>query len=174
MGGKQYQKFSSEPVYPTTFTFTLAAAANIAVNTGAFPAVGDKQVLSAAQCTKILEPDGSGVTAGQIALDDANDKIMVEPGVYLVEYEGRFGDNGTNSDFSFAITDDTPTADVSIANVNGAVLSTTVVVPLVRSVVIRATSRRAIELHLAATTAGGQVAQAAGSILRITRLGNVE
>ena len=173
--GKQTQKFVNEPVYLTVLQHNFDTPVSLAVNTGTFPATGDKVALAAANVSKVMSPFGLGVTAGDISLDDANDRILLEPGVYEVVVEASLQDAGTDSNFSFALTTAAQAAnDVSLASIAVAVLTAGQQYQLSIRRQITVTSARALELHLAAVTSSGAISMRAGSFIRVQRLGNVE
>lgn len=177
MGGKQKQKYVDEPVYQTALRHAFSAAVTpiVAAAGGTFPVVGTKIALSAAQSSKVMQPGGLAITAGDIALDDANDRILLEPGVYEVEVSLALVEGGTDSDFHVALTTAAAAAnDVEYENVRGAVVPTTTSVHFHTVQHITVTAARALELHVAWQTAGATGTIRPGSFLKVTRLGNVE
>lgn len=175
MGGKQRQKFVDEPVYQTVLQHNFDTAVSLAVNTGTFPATGDKVALAAANVTKVMSPGGLGITGGDISLDDTNDRILLEPGIYDVIVEASLQDAGTDSNFSVALTTAAQAAnDVSLASVAVAVLTAGQQYQLSLRRQITVTAARALELHLAAVTTSGAISLRPGSYIRVQRLGNIE
>jgi len=177
MGGKQFQKFVNEPVYRTSLrhAFNAAVTPTVAAAGGTFPVVGTKIALSAAQSSKVMQPGGLGLTAGDVSLDDANDRILLEPGQYEVEVSLHLVENGTDSDFHVALTTAAAAAvDVEYENVRGAVTLSASSAPFHTVQHLVVTAARALELHVAWQTAGATGTIRPGSFLRVTRVGNVE
>ncbi len=175
--GKQTQKSVSESVYQTALrhAFSAAVAPTVAAAGGTFPVVGTKIALSAAQSSKVMQPFGLGLTLGDISLDDANDRILLEPGVYEVEVSLHLVENGTDSDFHVALTTAAAAAvDVEYENVRGAVTLSASSAPFHTVQHLTVTAARALELHVAWQTAGATGTIRPGSFLKVTRLGNVE
>lgn len=175
--GKQSQKFVKEPVYQTALrhAFSAAVSPTVAAAGGTFPVVGTKIPLSAAQSSKAMQPFGLGLTLGDISLDDANDRILLEPGQYEVEVSLHLVENGTDSDFHVALTNAAAAAvDVEYENVRGAVTLSASSAPFHTVQHLVVTAARALELHVAWQTAGATGTIRPGSFLKVTRLGNVE
>ena len=175
---KQSQAFVKESVYQTVLVHNFDSPVALAVNTGAFPATADKVVLSAASVVRAMQPFGISSIAsgnGSISLDDANDRIMLEPGVYEVEVSAALQDVGVDSNFSVALTTAAQASnDVSLASVSSTILTAGQVYSLHLKRLLVVTAPRALELHLAAVTASGAISMRAGSFLSVKRLGNIE
>lgn len=177
MGSKQRQRYSDEAVYETQLRHAFSAAVTpiVAAAGGTFPVAGTKIALSAAQSSKVMQPYGLGLTAGDISLDDANDRILLEPGVYEVEISLTLQEAGTDSDFHVALTNAAAAAvDVEYENVMGAVLLTASSGKFHTVQHLTVTAARALELHVAWQTAGATGTIRPGSFLRVKRLGNIE
>lgn len=175
--GKQSQKFLSEPVYPVCLRHAFSAAVTpiVAAAGGTFPVVGTKIALSAAQSSKAMSPSGLGLTAGDISLDDANDRILLEPGQYRVEIDLALVEAGTDSDFGVALTNAAAAAvDVEYESVRGAVLPTGSSHHFHTVQYLTVTAARALELHVAWHTAAATGTIRPGSYIEVRRLGNVE
>jgi hypothetical protein len=174
----QFQPFRRHPVYQTSYRHAFSAAQAVVVNSGAFPATPDKIPLSTAQSVKVLEGDSANsLTVGNIQFDDTNDRILLDPGVYRVEIGLDLLAAGTASDFSVALTTAAQAAtDVSYANVTGAVVTAPEQVPFhtVQYITVQPGSSRALELHVAWTTAGATGTIRPGSYMEVRRLGNVD
>lgn len=180
---KQSQLYVKEGVYQTGLRHAFSAGTAVVVNAGAFPATADKMPLSAAQSSKVLQPGASHLTAaqalvmGDISLDDANDRILLQSGVYEVEISLALLAAGTASDFSVALTTAAQAAnDVVYANVTGATIAAAEQVPFrtVQYISVPSGTSRALELHVAWTTAAATGTIRPGSFLKVSRLGNVE
>jgi len=176
MSGRQYEPFTKEPVYPTTLLHRFSAAVTpTVVAAGSFPAAGSKIALSAAQSSKALSPKGLSLTQGSISLDDANDRINLEPGVYEVEVSLLLQEGGTDSDFGVALTQAAAaTPDLELDAIQGAVLLSASSTGFHTKVLLTVTSARVLELHVAWHTAGATGTIRPGSYIQVTRLGNVE
>lgn len=176
MGGKQYQPFVKEPVYQTRYLHRFSAAVTpTVVAAGSFPSAGSKIALSAAQSSKVMSPGGLGITAGAISLDDTNDRIQLDPGVYEVEISLLLKEGGTDSDYGVALTlAAAATPDLELDAVEGAVLLTGSSTHFHTKVHLTVTAARVMELHVAWHTAGATGTIRPGSFVGVTRLGNVE
>ncbi len=174
--GKQYQANVKEPVYKTQFLHRFSAAVTpTVVAAGSFPSAGSKIALSAAQSSKAMQPFGLGLTAGDISLDDTNDRINLQPGVYEVEISLQLVEAGTDSDFGVAITQAAAaTPDLELDAVLGAVALSASSPHFHTKVFLTVTSARVLELHVAWHTASATGTIRPGSFLQIKRLGNVE
>jgi len=181
--GKQTQAFVKEGVYHTRLrhAFSAAVTPTVAAAGGTFPVVGTKIPLSAAQTSKVMQPGAGSWTAaellvrGDVSLDDANDRILLEPGVYRVEIGLHLVEAGTDSDFHVALTTAAAAAnDVEYENVRGAVTLSASSAPFHTVQYITVTAARALELHVAWQTAGATGTIAKGSFFEVTRVGNVE
>lgn len=176
----QYQASRKQPVYQTSLRHAFntggAPGQPVTVNAGAFPATGDKIPLSAAQSSKVLEFDGANsLLIGNITLDDANDRIILEPGVYEVEVSLTLLAAGTASDFSVALTTAAQAAtDVAYASVTGATIAAGEQVPFHTLQHLTVTAIRALELHVAWTSGGATGNIRPGSYIRVKRLGNID
>lgn len=176
-GSRQFQKYRAEPVYRTNFrhAFSAAVSPTVAAAGGTFPVAGTKIALSAAQSSKAMQPDGLSLTGGDISLDDANDRILLEPGQYEVEVSIEIKENGTDSDYHVALTTAAAAAvDVEYENILGAVLlsASQSHFHTVQHLVV--TASRALELHVAFQTAGATGTIRPGGYIKVTRIGNVE
>lgn len=177
MGSKQRQRYSDEAVYQTLFLhrFSAAVTPTVAAAGGTFPAVGTKIALSAAQSSKAMQPYGLGLTGGDVSLDDTNDRINLEPGVYEVEISLHLVEAGTDSDFGVALTTAAAAAvDVEFEAVRGAVTLSASSAPFHTKYILTVTSARALELHVAWHTASATGTIRPGSFIAVKRLGNVE
>jgi hypothetical protein len=179
--GKQSQLFIKEAVYQTRLRHAFSAAvqpvANIAAG-GTFPAVATKLALSAAQSSRVLQPHGITSLAsgnGSISLDDANDRIMLEPGVYRVDIGLCLLGAGGASDFHVGLTTAAAAAnDVEYETILGANLAIGATAPFHSVQYITVTSARALELHAAWVAAAATGTIRPGSYIEVTRVGNVE
>lgn len=174
---RQFQQFVREPVYQTRLrhAFSAAVTPTVAAAGGTFPVVGTKIALSAAQSSKVMQPFGLGLTGGDISLDDTNDRILLEPGVYRVELSLALVEGGTDSDFGVALTTAAAAAvDVEYESVRGAVLPTGSSEHFSTVQYITVTAARALELHVAWHTAGASGTIRPGSFIEVTRVGNLE
>jgi len=183
MGSKQAQKYTKEAAYQTALrhAFNAAVTPTVAAAGGTFPVVGTKIPLSAAQSSKVMQPFQGTLTAaqalliGDISLDDANDRILLEPGQYEVEVSLHLVEAGTDSDFHVALTTAAAAAnDVEYENVRGAVTLSASSAPFHTVQHLIVTASRALELHVAWQTAGATGTIRPGSFIKVTRLGNVE
>lgn len=176
MGGKQYQPYSKEPVYPTLFLHRFSAAVTpTVVAAGSFPAAGSKIALSAAQSSQAMKPGGLAITAGSVSLDDANDRINLEPGVYEVEVSLLLKEGGVDSDYGVALTQAAAASpDLELDAVEGAVVLTASSTHFHTKAILTVTAARALELHVAWHTAGATGTIRPGSFIAVKRLGNVE
>ena len=174
--GKQYQRFTKEPVYQTRLLHRFSAAVTPAVvAAGSFPSAGDLIPLSAAQSVKALSPGGLGLTSGDLSLDDAGDQIELQPGVYEVEVSLHFVEAGTDSDYGVALTAAAAaTPDLELDAVNGAVVLSSSGSHFHTKALLTVTTARALELHVAWHTAGATGTIRPGSFIQVTRLGNIE
>lgn len=174
---RQSQKYLDESVYPVTLrhAFSTAVAPTV-VAAGSFPSAGSKIALSTAESQKVMGPiGGTSLTSGDISLDDTNDRILLEPGVYEVEVGLMLTAAGTDSDFGVALTAAAAaTPDVEYDDVNGAVVPATESVSFNTKQLITVTAARALELHVAWHTAGQTGTLKKGSFISVKRLGNVE
>lgn len=182
-GSRQFQKYVAEPVYPVSLrhAFSAAVTPTVAAAGGTFPVAGTKIALSAAQSSKVMQP-GAGVLSaaqilvmGDVSLDDANDRILLEPGVYRVEIGLHLVEAGTDSDFHVALTTAAAAAvDVEYENVRGAVTLSASSAPFNTVQYLVVTAARALELHVAWQTAGATGTIAKGSYFEVVRIGNTE
>lgn len=175
-GSKQRQRYLDEPVYQTSLVHRFSAAVSPSVvAAGSFPSAGSKIALSAAQSSKVMQPFGLGLTGGDISLDDANDRINLEPGVYEVEIALQLQEAGVDSDFGVALTQAAAASpDLELDAVLGNVLLSASSTGFKTVVHLTVTSARVLELHVAWHTAGATGTIRPGSYLKVTRLGNVE
>jgi len=177
MSGKQYQPFTKEPVYQVSLrhAFSAAVTPTVAAAGGTFPVAGTKIALSAAQSSKALSPFGLGLTSGDLSLDDANDRILLEPGVYRVDVSLLLVENGTDSDYHVALTTAAAAAvDVEYENVHGAVVLTNSSSHFHTVQYLVVTASRALELHVAWQTAGATGTIRPGSYIEVRRMGNID
>lgn len=168
MAASQYRLHTKQPLVPVVARQEFSNGI-ISVNTGAFPAAAaaDRVAMAAASFSKVLDFNGD------ITLDDANDQLVLGPGVYEVELKLRFRDAVTDSDFSVALTDaDAATNHWIQTNVHGGVLSGGLVDTVAATVLLSLPSGGRLELHAAATTASGGVQLRAGSAVVVRRIGN--
>jgi len=175
--GKQRQRFVNDSAYQTQLrhAFSAAVAPTVAAAGGTFPVVGTKIPLSAAQSAKAMQPFGLGLTGGDVSLDDTNDRILLEPGVYRVEVSLLLVEAGTDSDYHVALTTAAAAAvDVEYENVHGAVLLSASSSHFHTVQYLTVTTARALELHVAWQTAGATGTIRPGSYLEVVRIGNVE
>ena len=175
---RQSQKYLNESVYPVTLVHSFSAAVTpiVAAAGGTFPVVGTKIALSAAQSSKAMGPLGAtSLTSGDISLDDANDRILLEPGVYEVEVRLTLVEAGTDSDFGVALTNAAAAAvDVERESILGAVALTGSSIGWGMKHLLTVTAARALELHVAWHTAAATGTIRPGSFISVKRLGNVE
>jgi hypothetical protein len=176
MSGKQGQPYTREPVYQVSLRHAFSAAVSPTVTAaGSFPSTADKIALSAAQSSKIMSPFGLGLTAGDLSLDDANDRILLEPGVYRVEVGLLLVENGTDSDYHVALTTAAQAAtDVSYTNVHGAVMLSASSSHFHTVQYLTVTAARALELHVAWQTVGATGTIRPGSFIEVRRVGNID
>lgn len=174
--GRQSQAYVREPVYPTTLLHRFSAPVTpTVVAAGSFPSAGSKIALSAAQSAKALQPFGLGLTGGDISLDDTNDRINLQPGVYEVEVSLLLKEGGTDSDYGVALTQAAAASpDLELDNVEGAVVLTGSTTHFQTKALLTVTAARALEVHVAWHTAGATGTIRPGSFLLVRRLGNVE
>jgi len=173
----QYQAHRKQPVYQTRLNHVFSAAVTpTVVAAGSFPSVGSKIALSAAQSAKALDWDGkNSLLVGSITLDDANDRINLDPGVYEVEVSLLLLEAGTDSDFGVALTLAAAAApDLELDAVLGGVLLTGSTAHFHTKKLLTVTAARVLELHVAWHTAGATGTIRPGSFLSIRRLGNID
>lgn len=180
MTSKQFERYLHEPVYQTRLrhAFSAAVTPTVAAAGGTFPVAGTKIALSAAQSSRVMQPHGITSLAsgnGSISLDDANDRIMLEPGIYRVEIGLLLKEAGTDSDYHVALTTAAAAAtDVEYENIEGAVVLSGSSASWHSVQYLTVTAARALELHVAWQTAGATGTIRPGSFIEVTRLGNVE
>lgn len=182
---RQSQRFVKEAAYPLSFRHAFSAAVTPSNNNaggGAFPAVGTKIALSAAQSSKVMQPGLSTLSAaaalvlGDVSLDDTNDRILLEPGIYRVQVSLLLLGATVASDFHVGLS----TAAAAVVDVEyeavlgGANLAAGANAHFSTVQYLSVTAARALELHVAwsAATATGTIRP--GSVIEVRRLGNLE
>lgn len=176
MSSGQYQALRKQPVYRTTFSHIFTSAVALVVNASAAPGTPDKIPLSAAQSLKVLEWDGrNSLLIGNITLDDANDRILLEPGVYSVGVSIQVRDTGTASELSIALTTAAQAAnDLVLDSILGGTIASGAQASVAFEFPLTVTAARALELHVWARTGAGTLSLRPGSQLVVSRLGNID